>query len=441
VERAGEEMEVNMSEQQKGKTLNRREFVGAAAATGLMILKPELVKGSQRNSAVRLALFGCGGRGTSVTTGFATNTTAQIIALGDLFEDPIVRAKTRLDKALLDAGKTRIPAELAFMGPDALNRLVASDQVDAVYIATPPCFHVDHLDTVVNSGKHVYVEKPVAVDAPGCRRTKMIGQKADGKLSLAVGFQIRHASPYVEMVKRIRSGEIGDIVSGLCHYYASALELRPYPGIPAETLRVRHWIHDRVLSGDIIVEQNVHIIDVNNWVLQSLPIKASGDAGRHGRRDNGDCSSHFECVYTYPNDVSIAFASTQFIKGDWHVANRYFGTDGNAESAYAGPVRITGDNPWHFPGLGGPGTTANSADNAAGAFSGALDDADAKKQQNFIQSIVSGQFLNEAEHGANSTLSGILGRTAAYAQRTVTWEEVENSQETWHRNLDISTMG
>ena len=238
----------------------------------------------------------------------------------------------------------------------------------------------------------------------------------------------------------MRSGAIGEPVCGLVHYYAGPIERPAFPNAGPAERRLPNWIHDRVLSGDIIVEQNVHVIDFTNWVLSAHPLRATGVRGRRGRRDQGDCSSQYDCTFTYPGDVHISFASTQFINGCWDVAMRYFGTRGNAEAHYDAPVAITGEQTWEFPGLGKPGQIAGGQAAATGVFHGALDDADAKKEQAFIESITSGKFLNEVRPGAESTLSAIMGRMAADTGRTVTWEEALRSEEVWDANIDLEKL-
>ena len=418
--------------------MNRREFLGAAGS-GLMILKPELVRGTPRNSAVRMALFGCGGRGTGVAESFTTETGAQYVALGDLFQAQTERAQAAINKAAQAKSKPPIDSNMLFWGPDSLSKLAASDQIDLIHIATPPYFHPDHFDAAAASGKHVYLEKPVAVDVPGCKRVMRIGERAKPTQSIAVGFQLRHATPYVQTVERIHAGQLGDLVCGLSNYYAGAIPPRDTPDSSRDERRLRNWVHDRVLSGDILVEQNIHLIDVNNWVLKSHPLSAQGKRSGKGRRDTGDCSSNFEVTFLYPNDVQIAVTSTQFINGSWDVAMRWFGMDGNAEMHYDAPVRITGKTPWEFP-LGQQSQVTTSNATLAGAFKGALDDADAMRQKHFIESIVSGKPVNEARQGAESTLSAIMGRQAAYTGRVWTWEDVNKDAEVWDAKLDVRKL-
>ncbi|MFB3827594.1 MAG: Gfo/Idh/MocA family protein [Bryobacteraceae bacterium] len=405
--------------------INRRELA-------FLIVSPQAVRGSAANSAVRLGMVGCGGRGTGVAASFVENAAARLTALADLFPDNLNAARARLAKFG--------DIEEAYSGPRAAEQLFASQAVDAVYIATPVWFHPEHFEAAVAAGKHVYVEKPAGVDVPGVNRMLRAAARARGRLSITMGLQLRHASPYVEQVRRIHAGALGEIVCGLVHYYAGAIDRPAWPNASPAERRLRNWIHDRVLSGDIVVEQNVHVIDFTNWVLGAHPLKASGVCGRKGRRDQGDCKSHFDCTFSYPNDVHISFASTQFINGAWDVAMRYFGTRGNSEARYDAPVNITGAEKWEFPDLGKPGQVTDSKVAATGVFRGALDDADANKQKQFIQSIVTGKLLDDITPGAESTLSAIMARTAAYHGREVTWQETLRSNEVWDAKLEIAKL-
>src|SRR5215469_3313464 len=195
--------------------VDRRAFIGAAAATaGMMLIKPELVRGTEANSAVRIGLLGCGGRGSADATHLVESGAARVVALADLFQDQLDKARAYFDK--LQGGKRYAPLEASqlFVGPKSYQQVVASKEVDAVVIATPPYYHPEHLDACVSAGKHVYCEKPVAVDVPGALKVMEIGKRAEGKLSLDVGFQIRDCPPFVELVNRIHNGALGNIVCG-----------------------------------------------------------------------------------------------------------------------------------------------------------------------------------------------------------------------------------
>jgi len=417
---------------------SRRAFLGGA---GLLILKPDLVRGSQNNSTVRMALFGCGGRGTGVAESFTEHTSAQYVALGDLFKGQTEKAKAALDNVSAKAGKAPIDASKIFSGPDALDKLCACKDIDAIHIATPPYFHPEHFAKAAASGKHIYLEKPVAVDLPGARRVIATGQHVGTKASVAVGFQLRHATPYVQLREHIQRGDMGALVCGLAHYYATQAGTKhEFDNASPNERRLRNWIHDKVLSGDILVEQNIHLIDWNNWILGAHPVKASGTCGRKGRTDAGNCSSHYNVTFTYPGDIDVTVTSTQFGEGTWDVAMRLFGTQGSSMAKYDAPVEISGAKAWAFPGLGNPGQVNDASKAAVGAFKGALDDADAMKEQHFIESITSGKFINEAAQGAESTMSAMLGRYAAYTGRTWHWEELAKVTEIWNAGFSVAKL-
>lgn len=426
--------------QEKAKQeIGRRAFLETAgAAAGFMFIKPQLVRGSQANSEVRIGLLGCGGRGTTDATGIAKSGPARVVALADLFEDRLAAAKVHFDDLANQQGHAGVQASQMFHGPHAAEQMMNSPEVDAVVIGTPPYFHPQHLAAAVKTRKHVYCEKPVAVDVPGARRVIEIGKQAEGRVSLDVGFQIRKAPPFVELVKRLQAGAIGDIACGEAHYYCPSLPLLELPKATPVERRLRNWLHDRVLSGDIIVEQNIHVIDICNWVLGGHPLKAIGTGGRQGRSDPGDAWSHFDVAFTYPHEVHVSFSSSQFGTGKFDASERFFGPRGSSQSPYSGPLGITGDKPWTWtsaekPASGDFSMTGNFADNLA--------QADSSKHADFLASILNADFHNQAAQGAESALSAMLGRTAAYTGKEVTWDELLRSEEVWDAGIDIEKLG
>ncbi len=412
----------------------RREFLGAAAMAGFTILRPQTVRGATANSQVRFGILGCGGRGTAVGTGFVENTGARVIALADLFPDQLEKGRKHFDDLQAGMGYTPIDASQLFKGPNAYQELVASKEVDFILITTPPYFHPHHLETVVAAGKHVYCEKPVAIDVPGAHHVIHIGESVQGKLSLAVGFQIRMAPPMVELTQRIHDGALGKIASGLAYYYCAHIDRPEWPDASPEEKRLRNWVWDREISGDIIVEQNIHVIDMCNWMLQGHPVKAEGFCGRKVRTDSGDCKDNFNVVFTYPDDVQISFGSGQFGHPTFDAAVQLYGAEGSSTAHYDWHVNIAGKNAWDA-GLKPSGVEEFSV---AGKFRGALDQADSEKQKAFVASITSGQFLNQAALGAESAMSAMLGRNAAYAGKPITWEELQKSKEVFNPKIDIT---
>ncbi|HVN03245.1 MAG TPA: hypothetical protein VMT86_02440, partial [Bryobacteraceae bacterium] len=300
-------------------------------------------------------------------------------------------------------------------------------------------FHPQHLAAAVDAGKHVYCEKPVGVDVPGALHAIEVGKKAEGRVSLDVGFQIRNAPPFVELVRRIHAGALGEIACGQAYYYCPFLNMPEYPKASPTELRLRHWLHDRVLSGDIIVEQNIHVIDICNWVLQGHPVKAIGTGSRKGRTETpGDNWSHFDVVFFYPNDVHVSFSSCQFGKASFDASERFFGTRGDSQSPYSGTLGIGGEEPWTW---NGSAKSQSGNFSVTGNFSDNLAQADSEKHAAFIHSIVSGQLHNQAALGAESALSAMLGRTAAYTGREATWDELLRSTDVWESGIDINNLG
>ena len=401
----------------------RRDFLKMAtlAGAGFVIVKPESVYGSRANSALQLGIIGSGGRGTAVATEFVRHTETRVAALADLFEDRLNSARQRLDKQAEEKGHARLADAQVFRGPRAFEQLLQAP-VDAVLISSPPYFHPEHFEAAVAAGKHTYLEKPVATDVHGCKRILKAGDRVQGKFSVHVGFQLRYAPPYRDLVQRVRDGQIGDVVCVQAYYYSGDLGRQAKPGMSPVEARVRNWVFDKALSGDILVEQNIHIIDICNWVLQSHPLQASGTGGRKARTDVGDVWDHYLTTFSYPNDVKVSFNSTQFAKGWGSMGLRLFGTKGTAEAHYRGGARIFGASPWDA-----------GVDNT-------LEQAGPEKVKSFVASIRDGKFENQVAQGTESTLTAILGRTAAYKGKEMSWDKVAKSDTKWDVKLDLNSL-
>jgi myo-inositol 2-dehydrogenase / D-chiro-inositol 1-dehydrogenase len=425
---------------QKTRTIGRREFLKATAATtaGFTIIKPQSVRGSQANSAVRLGILGIGGRGTAVGSGFVTDAGVRVTALADLFGDQLETGRKHFDELQAKTGAGPLAAGQLFRGPDCYKQIAAAKDVDAIQISTPPYFHPLHLETVVASGKHVYCEKPVAVDVPGAKRVIDIGKRAEGKLSLDVGFQIRMAPPMVDLAKRIWEGALGTPACGEAFYYCAHLDRPEWPNASPDERRLRNWVWYRDLSGDIVVEQNIHVLDMCNWFLRGHPVKAVATCGRKIRQDAGDCKDNFNAIVTYPGDVQITFGSTQFDTPEFDAGVRLFGSEGSSESHYDSRVKIAGKHAWDA-GLGAAaGSTSQFS--ASGTFRGALDQADPEKQKAFVASITGHAFHNQALQGAESALTGMLIRNAAYTGKPLTWDELLASTEVYDPKIGLTGL-
>lgn len=419
------------------KPINRRNFLTSTAAlSALTILKPSTVFGTKANSAIRMGIIGCGNRGTTVITDMVNHTSTQIIAMGDLFGYQLEKAKPKFDKLNKDNDGVSIDKSKVYRGSKACNQVINDPDVDAVLISSPAYTHPKFLEAVVQAGKHVYCEKPVAPDVAGCHKVIQTGEKAKGKVSLAIGFQIRHATPYVEMANRIRRGDIGEVVNVQLYYISSVKKDPVQPiGDSREEFMIRNHFYFRELSGGILLDQGIHMIDVCNWVLNERPEEAQGNGNRKGAPDYGDTFSNYQALYNYPAERNVSIHSTQIGPQFSDVCARFIGTKGIAEAHYGRGVYIEGDNPWDSGIVKGEEPTPEQR--AAGAFTSALYDSTPNKVKAFIESIETGNLLNEAHSGATSTLSAILGRMSATSKEMKTWDEMYYSGQEFKPNLNL----
>jgi predicted dehydrogenase len=419
--------------------MKRREFIQTTAglASGMLLLKSKAAFGYQTNSAVRMALLGCGNRGTHVATSFSQNTVAQVVALADLFADSLDSGHVHFNEVNATLGRAAIDSKLLFRGPHAFEQLAASPDVDMIQISTPPFFHVEHLGAAVAAGKHVYCEKPVSIDVKQAKQALEIAKKVRPTQSVDVGFQCRMAPPIAAIAEKIKAGALGKIASISAYYYAPASKEKNRAGAGHDEYRLRNWLWDRALSGDILVEQNIHIIDLCNWILGAHPIKATATGGRNILTHAGDCWDNYQVDYLYPNDVRASFASKQFGDYDMFEAGlRLFGSEGAATIPYAGPVEIVGEKKWAWADAAGSSATGKFS--ASGNFEDNLAFADREKERTFVDSIVSGPVHNQIAAGVETALSCMLGRMAGLRGHETTWEELEAHGETYKLGMDLA---
>jgi myo-inositol 2-dehydrogenase / D-chiro-inositol 1-dehydrogenase len=419
--------------------MNRRQFVQstAAAASTLLLLKPRTAFAYDANSVVRHGLLGCGNRGKSVADSFSKNTSAQVVALADLFPDNLAAGQQHYNDLNASLGRAAIDNKLLFRGPHAFEQLAASRDVDLIQISTPPFFHVQHLETAVASGKHVYCEKPVGIDIRQAQHALEIAKRVKPTQSVDVGFQCRNAPPIAAIAEKIKNGGIGNIamLSGI--YYAPASVEKNRPGAGPDEYRLRNWLWDRALSGDILVEQNIHIIDLANWMIGAHPLKATATGGRNVLTHYGNCWDNYQVDFAYPNDVHFSFSSTQFgIDNTFDAGLRLFGATGAATVPYSGPIQITGKQPWAWQDSSAtaPGSGKFAAN---GAFSDNLAFADRDKERTFIESITSGNCHNQIAEGVQTALSCMLGRMAGLQGHEVTWEDLLAHGDTYELGFSL----
>jgi predicted dehydrogenase len=396
--------------------ISRRRFIAGAGAAALSftVVKPELVRGVDANTKINLGLIGCGGRGAWIAELFKQHGGYNVVAVADYFQDRT------------DSAGERLGVDSAHRYTGLLGYRKLLDKVDAVAIESPPYFHPEQAAEAVDAGCHVFVAKPIAVDVPGCHSIGDSGKKASRKkLCFLVDFQTRADKFYCEALKRVRDGALGQFAFGEAIYHATCPFGRMYdtwrndPKNP-ET-RLRAWGLDRVISGDIITEQNIHTLDVMNWIMDEEPVSAVGVGGRTVR-PVGTCNDHFALLFEYPNKIGITFSSRQ-IEGHGTqpegIRNRMFGSKGVLETEYGGQVIIRGENFYRggkSPGIYQEGAVTNI--------------------KTFHQSIVDGKFDNPTvAPSVRSNLITILGRTAAYTGRKVNWKRLIRSHEKLEANL------
>lgn len=417
---------------------DRRSFIkGAAALSAVTILNPATVFGSKANSAIRIGIIGCGNRGTSVISAMAKYTGIQLVAMADLFADKLGEAKPKLDALNAANGFSAIPASNVYQGSSAYSKLLENRDVDAVLISSPAYTHPTFVVAAIEAGKHFYCEKPAAMDVAGCKQISAAAKSISNR-SAVFGFQIRYASPYVELMKRIHAGAIGDVINAQLYYFSSGLPIIQTPNMTYDEVRLRNQFYFRDLSGGILLDQGVHMLDVCNWALQMHPISAIGMGGYNGGTGFGDAFKNYQVIYKYPQDITVSFHSTQFGGTFGDVCARFIGSKGIAVATYSGGVYINGENAWDSGILRESTSQASREQQAAGVFTSSLHDSNEKKVNSFISSITTGNFLNEIEPAVTSTLTAILGRQAATAQKSVSWNEMLFSNESIDPMLDLS---
>jgi predicted dehydrogenase len=376
---------------------SRRDFVkagSAAAGVGLLILKPATVRGYQANSALTVGLVGAGNRGTYVAGVFAKNEFARIAAVADIYDDQLQKASAKFTGA-----KTF----------KSHKELLASD-VDAVYIATPPFLHPEHFEAAVAARKHIFMEKPAGVDVAGCRRVLAAAKKADKTKRISMDFQQRYGVDYNEAYKRVKSGEFGGIKLVRAAWIGGGLPLRT--GHPASEEKIRNWLYYRENSGDIIVEQNCHNIDVVNWFMGGHPEKASGYGGRAVRKEPGNIMDNLSVTFEYPDGTIMSYAASQFTAGGFYdVGETFF-----CEKATIRTSR-QGYELYNQPKRGAPPAVVQSASSKG--------DITADAVNAFIDGARTGKVENAAFHGVESTLTSIMAREAIYSGKPMSWGDLK----------------
>jgi predicted dehydrogenase len=429
------ENELTMTEpkSQSQTDFSRRRFLkttslGIASVAALTEI-PFVHAAEPAEIEIKIGLIGCGGRGTGAVLdaigaatkviypdrGYHTEDVAegaqvekkniQVVALADLFEDRLARCRAQLAKLGIE-----VPKQRCFVGFEAYQQLLAEPEVNYVIQATSPHFRPLHLKAAIEAGKHVFIEKPAAVDVPGVKLVMEAGELAkQKKLGIAAGTQRRHMKSYQETIQRIRDGAIGEIVYAKCYWNGGQIwVIERQAGWSDMEWQLRNWNYFTWLSGDHILEQHVHNLDIMNWVLGSHPIKAvSGLGGRQVRtgEQHGHIFDHFAVEFEYPNGVTM-FSQSRQINGCLNIVGEaVIGSEGTSNCSNS--IQPKKGDSWRF------------REREQSPYR--------QEHEDLIASIRAGNPINEAQAIAESTMTGILGREAVYSGQAIEWDAAMKS--------------
>ncbi|HEY3323826.1 MAG TPA: Gfo/Idh/MocA family oxidoreductase [Planctomycetota bacterium] len=404
------------SDKKQNKGVARREFLagaGAAALAFTILSNPKSARAFDANGKIQVGLTGCGGRGGWISDLFAKHGGYKLVAFHDYFPN----------KSQALAKHHQVETAKAYSGLKGYKKILDDKEVDAIIDISPPYFRPEHAADAVEAGKHVYLAKPIGVDVPGCNSILESGKKATAKkLAYLIDFQTRTNEFYKEAIKRVHNGDIGKIFSGEAVYYTGPLGNGNFSQDNIEE-RLSHWSLDRVLSGDVITEQNIHALDVATWIMDENPVSAVGKCFKKFRGDSVTCNSVYTAVFTFPNDIILTFASKQCGAGCEDIGCKVFCAKGMIETHYGGPTNVQGQGKVIYPGGKSPGIYTEGAISNIAAFH------DQIKNSNFENTTVA--------PSVRSNLTTILGRTACYKGAWVTWDELMKANE----KLDVDFKG
>ncbi len=413
--------------------VSRRQFLkGSSLAVASALVAPYVITShAAADDPIRIGLIGCGGRGLgAIGNALSAAPNVSLVAIADLFPEKLKAAREQLSQLGAKGNASWAPGTVTtelkdvnikldddhcFSGWDAYQKLLAIPEINYVIMATPPYFRSIHLKAAIEAGKNCFIEKPVAVDPTGVRSVIAAGAMAKTKgLGIVAGTQRRHQKNYQEAIKRIHDGAIGKIVAARCYWNQGTHtqhEKRQAAWSDME-YQLRNWIYYTWLSGDIIVEQHLHNIDVINWAMQAHPIKAYGMGGRTVRTDAefGHIYDQFCVEFEYEGGARLTSMCRQIDGCSDNIGEAVAGAKGTSNCQSI----ITGDTPWRWP--------------ARDKFRNPYE----QEHVDLIESIRAGKPLNEAQQVAESNLTAIMGRESAYSGKSIDWDSAMESK------LDLS---
>ena len=396
--------------------LSRRQFLkssGLAVAAGALASQQAASQTSvSSGQCLRVGLVGCGGRGTGAAAqALAADPNVKLAALGDAFPDRLKSSLATLKKQTEIAGKIDVPEERCFVGFDAYRKVIENS--DVVVLATPPHFRPMHMQAAVAAGKHVFAEKPVAVDAPGVRKVLAICDEARKKnLSIVSGLAMRYSNGHREIIQRIHKGAIGDIRALQANDYRGPIWVKPrQPGWTDMEYHMRNWYYFTWLSGDFNVEQHIHLLDLCSWIMKDEhPVRAYGTGGRQVRTgpEYGNIYDHHSVVYEYASGAKL-FATCRQMSGCLNdISTLVMGAKGTATLGQRGLEIAAGDR-W--------------------SYRGEKNVSQQTEHDELFAGIRAGKPINNGDYMTKSTLLAIMGRMATYTGQEITWDQAMNSQE------------
>src|SRR5690625_565624 len=398
---------------------SRRDFVKYSALAGAGLLMPtgaHSMFNVFNEKRLKLAVIGCGGRGSGAAfQALQADSNIELVAMADAFEDRLSSSYSNLAEAYEGTGKVNVKDAHKFVGLDAYKKAI--DLADVVILATPPGFRPYHFEYAIENGKHVFMEKPVATDAPGVRKVLEMARKADEQnLKVVVGLQRRYQENYQQIYQQIQEGKIGKITGGQVYWNSSGVWVNPRkPEYSELEYQMRNWYYFNWLCGDHILEQHIHNIDVANWFIGEYPSSAQGMGGREVRNgpDHGQIFDHHFVEFTYPSGAVIASQCR-------HQPNTMSRVD-EVFQATGGTIYTDGNGAGELKARGGRTLYTHNASSDPNPYQQELDE--------LFASIRKGEVINDTENGAKSTQTAIMGRMATYTGQVISWDEAMASNQ------------
>ena len=424
--------------------LSRRNFVKRTTLATTGILSSGLPVGAvanvNGNKKLKIALVGCGGRGTgAIVQALQADENTELIAMADAFQDRVEKSLKAVQEHFDGVMKIKIKPKNLFSGFDAYKKAI--DLADVVILTTPPGFRPYHFEYAIENGKHVFMEKPVATDPVGVRKVLDVARVAKEKrLNVVVGLQRHYQKKYIDILNKINNGKIGKITGGQVYWNSSGVWVRErQPDQSEMEYQMRNWYYFNWLCGDHILEQHIHNIDVANWFIGDYPLKAQGMGGRQVRngKDHGEIFDHHFVEFTYKTGAVISSQCRHQPGCMRRVDESFQGTKGSVNMRYGDIVDLEGKEIYRYKS----GNNTKSSKPSRSIANGLNEPNPYQVEHDkLFASIRNGGVIADAENGAKSTLTAIMGRMATYSGKEITWDQAMNSKlELMPENPDWNT--